>query len=206
MDFISNYQLSTDQKEVLFMSELKKLYKANKLKLSGTSAKYKKPSEFQALVNILYKKEWIPHIKEAFKGAKNVIEYLGRYTHKIAISNSRIISISDEGITFSIKDYKNNGAKSNVTLTPSEFIRRFLMHVLPKGFVKIRYYGIFSNRYKKRNLAICRNVIKRNYPKPVLEGLTATQIILLLFGIDVYKCPKCSSTNLKTNSIVRKLE
>lgn len=189
-----------------FMNALKKLYKADKLVFSGTSLKFRCSNEFQRLVDLLYKKEWIPHIKETFKGAKNVIEYLGRYTHRIAISNSRIVSIRDTGITFSVKDYKKQGAKSYVTLAPVEFIRRFLMHILPKGFVKIRYYGIFSNRTKKVKLAICRNIIKGNYSKPLLEGLTAAQIIFLLFGVDVYKCPKCSSRNLKTIRLISRLE
>ncbi|WP_213974716.1 IS91 family transposase [Tepidanaerobacter acetatoxydans] len=189
-----------------FMNALKKLYKADKLVFSGTSLKFRCSNEFQRLVDLLYKKEWIPHIKETFKGAKNVIEYLGRYTHRIAISNSRIVSIRDTGITFSVKDYKKQGAKSYVTLAPVEFIRRFLMHILPKGFVKIRYYGIFSNRTKKVKLAICRNIIKGNYSKPLLEGLTAAQIIFLLFGMDVYKCPKCSSRNLKTIRLISRLE
>lgn len=189
-----------------FMNALKKLYKADKLVFSGTSLKFRCSNEFQRLVDLLYKKEWVPHIKETFKGAKSVIEYLGRYTHRIAISNSRIVSIRDTGITFSVKDYKKQGAKSYVTLAPVEFIRRFLMHILPKGFVKIRYYGIFSNRTKKVKLAICRNIIKGNYSKPLLEGLTAAQIIFLLFGMDVYKCPKCSSRNLKTIRLISRLE
>lgn len=189
-----------------FMSKLKDLYKAGKLTFAGTSKKYKYSYNFKALVNLLYKKEWIPYIKEAFQGAKNVLEYLGRYTHRIAISNSRIISVNDTAVTFSIKDYKNNNEKTSMALKPEEFIRRFLMHVLPKGFVKIRYYGIFSNRNKKGNLTICRNIIRRNYPKPILEGLTAAQIILLLFGVDVYKCPKCSSSNFKPAIFFRKLE
>ena len=189
-----------------FMNALKKLYKADKLVFSGTSLKFRCSNEFQRLVDLLYKKEWVSNIKETFKGAKNVIEYLGRYTHRIAISNSRIVSIRDTGITFSVKDYKKQGAKSYVTLAPVEFIRRFLMHILPKGFVKIRYYGIFSNRTKKVKLAICRNIIKGNYSKPLLEGLTAAQIIFLLFGVDVYKCPKCSSRNLKTIRLISRLE
>ena len=189
-----------------FMNALKKLYKADKLVFSGTSLKFRCSNEFQRLVDLLYKKEWVPHIKETFKGAKNVIEYLGRYTHRIAISNSRIVSIRDTGITFSVKDYKKQGAKSYVTLAPVEFIRRLLMHILPKGVVKIRYYGIFSNRTKKVKLAICRNIIKGNYSKPLLEGLTAAQIIFLLFGVDVYKCPKCSSRNLKTIRLISRLE
>ena len=189
-----------------FMAHLKKLYKSGKLIFSGSSLKFKHPNKFQELVDFLYSKEWIPHIKETFKGAENVIGYLGRYTHRIAVSNSRILTINDKGITFSIKDYKKQGMRSQVTLAPVEFIRRFLMHVLPKGFVKIRHYGILSNRSKKIKLTICRNIIKRNYPKPSLDGLTAAQIILKLFGVDIYKCPNCFSRNFKRIMSIPKLE
>lgn len=180
-----------------FMDALKHLYKQKELVFSGSSIKYQNSYEFQELVNLLYSKEWIPHIKETFKGAANVIEYLGRYTHRIAISNSRILSVDNTGITFLIKNYKDKGKTSTMTVSPSEFIRRFLMHVLPKGFVKIRHYGILSNRTKKVKLKICRNLLKRNYQKPRLEGLSATEIILELFGIDVYKCPCCSGKNFE---------
>lgn len=189
-----------------FMAALKKLCKSGKLVFTGSSLKFGNPDNFQRLVELLYAKEWIPHIKETFKGAENVIEYLGRYTHRIAISNARIVSISDAGITFTVKNYKKQGVKSSVTLTPVEFIRRFLMHILPKGFVKIRYYGILSNRSKKVKLAICRNIVKSNYPKPRLEGLTAAQIILLLFGVDIFRCPKCSSRNLRPVMLIPQLE
>jgi len=189
-----------------FMVALKELYRDNKLTFSGSSLKFQHSFEFQELVNLLYSKEWIPHIKETFKGALNVLEYLGRYTHRIAIANSRILSIDDTGITFSVKDYKRQGVLSQITLKPVEFIRRFLMHILPKGFVKIRHYGILSNRSKKVKLAILRNIIKRNYPKPRLEGLTAAQIILELFGVDINRCSKCSSQNLTCTRLIPKLE
>ncbi len=189
-----------------FMAAFKKLYKSGKLVFAGSSSKFRYAGEFQRLVELLYSKKWIPHIKETFKGAENVIEYLGRYTHRIAISNSRIVAIKDTGVTFTVKNYKKEGKKSHVTLTPVEFIRRFLMHILPKGFVKIRYYGILSNRLKKVKLAICRKIIKCNYPKSCLEDLTAAQIILVLFGVDIFKCPKCSSHNLRSVTLIPQLE
>ncbi len=189
-----------------FMASLKKYYQSSQLVFAGSSLPLEEGLAFQQLVDLLYSKEWIPHIKETFKGAANVIEYLGRYTHRIAIANSRILSVDDRGITFRIKDYNNNGVSSQMTLAPEEFLRRFLMHILPKGFVKIRHYGILSNRSKKVKLAICRNAIKGSYPKSILEGLTAAQIILKLFDVDVSKCPACSSSHLKCVKLIRKLE
>ena len=179
-----------------FLTLLKALYQKNKLIFAGQSLPYRNSYAFKELLSILYKKEWIPHIKETFKGAENVIEYLGRYTHRIAISNSRIIDVKPEGITFGMKDYKSD-SHQNMTLDPVEFIRRFLMHVLPSGFVKIRHYGILSNRSKKIKLQICRNLIKRNYPKAQLVGLTTSQILLKLFNFDTSKCPKCGCGNFK---------
>ena len=151
--------------------------------------------EFNKFKDSLYKKEWVPHIKETFKGAKNVIEYLGRYTHRIAISNSRIVKITDKGITFKVKDYKTE-KNELLTLHPVEFIRRFLMHVLPKGFTKIRHYGILSNRTKKIKLAICRNILKGIYPKSELDGLSTPEIILKLFNVDILSCKECGSKKI----------
>lgn len=142
-----------------FMEELKLLYQNKKLSFSEGYAKYRNYYEFQELVNLLYSKEWIPHLKETFNGADKVIEYLGRYTHRIAISNSRILTIDSKGITFCLKDYPT-GEHTAMTLEPNEFIRRFLMHVLPCRFVKIRYSSLLANRHKRKQLAICRNLIK----------------------------------------------
>lgn len=179
-----------------FLDALKKLYRSNKLIFKGEASKYKNYYEFMELLSLLYSKEWIPHIKETFKGATNVIEYLGRYTHRIAICNSRILYISNEDITFIAKDYKSGKTKT-ITLHPVEFIRRFLMHILPKGFVKIRHYGLNSNRCNKKLLTICRNLVNGLYQKPRLEGLSAIEILKELFGIDVLSCPNCGSPNFK---------
>ena len=98
--------------------------------------------------------DWCPYIKETFNGFGNAIEYLGRYTHKIAISNSRILSVSDDTDTFSVRGKEPGEPKRRIILNNTEFIRRYLMHVLPPGFQKIRYYGFLNNRYKTRNLKL----------------------------------------------------
>lgn len=188
-----------------FLNSLEALYKANRLIFAGQSSKYRNSYEFKELLSILYKKEWIPHIKETFKGAANVIEYLGHYTHRIAISNARILNITPDCITFRMKDYKKN-CNTTMTLTPVEFIRRFLMHVLPKGFVRIRHYGILSNRSKKVKLQICRNLVRGSYAKSLLEGLSAAEIIKELFNVDVSCCPDCGSHHVKSYRIFHKRE
>lgn len=103
----------------------------------------------KAFVNALYQHNWVVYAKRPFSGPKSVVEYLGRYTHKIAISNHRIKGVSEAGITFSYKDYKHGSVKKEMTLDAVEFIRRFSLHILPKGFVRIRHYGILSSTGKK---------------------------------------------------------
>ncbi len=107
------------------------------------------------LVNQLYKKDWVVYAKRPFGGPQTVTEYLGRYTHKIAISNHRIKNMEDGQVTFSYKDYKQAAVHKEMTLEATEFIRRFAMHILPKGFVRIRHYGILSSTCK----AACAVVI-----------------------------------------------
>lgn len=188
-----------------FLDALRILYKNNSLTFAGESAQYKNSYNFKELLSTLYKKEWVPHIKETFKGAANVIEYLGRYTHRIAISNARILNITPKCITFRVKDYKNN-CNTTMMLTPVEFIRRFLMHVLPKGFVRIRHYGILSNRSKKVKLQICRNLVKGKYEKPLLEGLSAAEIIQKLFDVNISCCSKCGSHHVKPYGLFHRRE
>ena len=123
------------------------------------STRYRNHYAFKELINSCYEKEWIPYSKETFNGAGSIIQYLGKYTHRIAISNYRLIQVTDTTVTFSVKDYKNQGQWKELTLAGIEFIRRFLMHVPPKRFVRIRHYGILSSRTKQKKLTLCRNLL-----------------------------------------------
>ncbi len=107
----------------------------------GSASEYKNHYAFKELIHACYDKEWIPYSKKTFNGTGSVIQYLGKYTHRIAISNYRLIQMNDTTVTFFVKDYKNQGQWKELTLTGIEFIRRFLMHVPPKHFVRIRHYG-----------------------------------------------------------------
>ena len=132
--------------------------KAMSAKFSGNfTARLRKalPELPQSLYDNLFKKKWVVYAKPPFGKPEHIIEYLGRYTHKIAISNHRILNIDKENktVTFSLKEYKNGGRKTTMTLTSKEFIRRFQMHVLPKGFTRLRHYGFLSSSWKKEKLA-----------------------------------------------------
>ena len=135
--------------------------------------------------------DWIAYAKRPFAGPEQVLEYLGRYTHRVAISNNRLIAIDNGQIAFTYKDRKRNNEKKTMTLNADEFIRRFLLHVLPKGFMKIRYFGFLANIKKKTCIPIIRKLIEpmAKLLKKIKE--TVQQIMLRVTGIDITCCPKC---------------
>ena len=174
-----------------YLSELKQLWEDDKLEFHGSAECYKNHYTFKELLDSCYNKEWIPYCKKPFDGAEPVIKYLGKYTHRIAISNYRIKSMTDCTVTFTAKDYKNHGQWKEVTISGEEFIRRFLMHVPPKRFVRIRHYGLLSSRNKNRKITLCRNLLGCKKYLSRLKNLDAPAIIRLLYNKDVCKCSSC---------------
>jgi hypothetical protein len=182
-----------------YMYYLKQHYRKNQLNFYSSAEQYQNLNDFQGLVNQCYGIGWYTYTKETFSGPLAVVRYLSNYTHRIAISNSRIVSVDEHSVTLTIKDYEHGSKKKTVTLSGVEFIRRFLMHTLPKGFVKIRYYGILANRNKKTKLALSRKLTNSPSYTPKFEGLKTIEILCLLTGKDVTLCPECRS-NLKVYS------
>ena len=153
-----------------FLDRLKKYYLQNKLNFYGSALKYMDSKVFLQLISQCYQKCWYSYAKETFKGPLAVMKYLGRYTHRIAISNSRIVSMDDNLVTINVKDYKDNNKSKTVTMTGVEFVRRFLMHVLPKGFVKARHFGLLANINKKT-----KNPILPNIPKHACSAVSCIE-------------------------------
>ncbi len=180
-----------------YLYYLKKYYQQQELSFYGVNLQFKKPKEFYGLLTSCYNLDWYSYSKAPFAGPMAVIKYLSRYTHRIAISNSRIVLVDDEAVTFTVRDRKDKRNTKNLTLKGTEFVRRFLLHTLPKGFVKIRYYGVLANRNKKTKLALCQKLSASKVYKPLFKGLTTTQILSLLLQKDVTKCPKCEVGRLK---------
>jgi hypothetical protein len=149
------------------------------------------------LKDLLYRKDWNVDARQPFLGPKQVVEYLGRYTHKIAISNHRLKSIADDQITFSYKDYRSGGTKKEMTLPSGEFLRRFCLHILPRGYMKIRHYGILSSCKKPQLKAL---QIKLGVAKTSTEPTDYKHITLTKLGFDIDQCPCC-----KTGKMVRLL-
>jgi hypothetical protein len=143
----------------------------------------------------LFKTNWVVYAKQAFAGPKQVIEYLGRYTHKIAISNHRITNITNDAVSFSYKDYRDLGARKTMTLTPTEFIRRFSLHILPKGFVRIRHYGILSSSRKLQTLPVIHEQLDSHFA-PVSKK--DTQQIIMDMGFNPQCCPSCNQLTMIT--------
>ena len=179
-----------------YLCELKQLWEEKKLEYHGTAAHLKNHYEFKVLLNSLYDKNWVVYTKEAFNGANSVIRYLGRYTHRIAISNRRIVSMTDETVTYLVKDYKNGGKYIEQTIKGTEFLRMFLMHVLPKGFVRIRHYGLLSCRNKKEKMAHCRKLLNCIQYISKLRGKTCAEKLMILYKKDICKCEACGGNLL----------
>jgi hypothetical protein len=178
-----------------FLVYLKSLYYDQKLEFFGQISRLNNPSAFESLLTKLYNTEWYAYTKRAFSGPQAVVKYLARYTHRIAIANSRIASIGENTVSFNVQDHDAN-ATGVLTLTGSEFIRRFLLHVLPLGFVRIRYYGILAVRNRKTLLVLCMRLTNTTPCEPKLKGLKPVGVVLVLFGKDLTKCHCCGKGTL----------
>jgi hypothetical protein len=142
-----------------FLASLKHLLHAGSLRLAAASAELVTGAAQQSLLRELRAKPWVVYAKQPFAGPKQVLDYLGRYTHRVAISNHRLLSLSDTEVRFRYKDYAHGNRRKVMALSAAEFIRRFLLHVLPAGFMRIRHYGILANRIKRAQLAQARQAL-----------------------------------------------
>jgi hypothetical protein len=149
------------------------------------------PRNSMELLQRAREKTWIIYAKKPFAGPEQVLEYLGRYTHRIAISNHRIKSIDKGQVTFSYKDRKNNNKQKQMTLSSMEFIRRFLLHVLPYRFMKIRYYGFLANICKTKSILLIRRLIGKDMETRLIIQETLQEKVLRLTGRDITLCQHC---------------
>lgn len=174
-----------------YLAELKELRGNGNLTYTGKCETLRNDYVFKELLDKLYGMNWIAYSKKTFTGAQEVFKYLGKYTHRIAISNRRIIDADDKNVTFYAKDYCTDGKYKPFTLSGEAFLSRFLLHVLPSGFVKIRYYGLLACRCKKEKVALCRKLLGCREYQSELRGKTAVEKIKILFGRDISKCSRC---------------
>jgi hypothetical protein len=142
------------------------------------------------LCHTLRSRDWVVYAKPPFAGPENVLAYLGAYTHRIAISNHRILSIQQNRVAFRYRDSTDANKQKVMQLDVLEFIRRFLLHVLPKGFVRIRHYGLLANRNRKEKIARCRHLLAAPKPEEATPQ-TRREKLLQLTGLDIEQCPAC---------------
>jgi len=188
----------------IFVKKLQKAYQDNKLYFDGEIANLEKQNEFEELISTLLSKDWVVYSKKPVS-ADVVLDYLGRYVHRVAISNNRIVKIDNDKVTFLYRDH-NDGEMKPLTVDADEFIHRFLLHVLPDNFYRIRYYGFLSTKTKNKDLPKCRELLGLSPELPAFEKQTPQQFMLEYAGIDISKCPFCKKGNAETIGEIEKIK
>jgi hypothetical protein len=174
--------------------------------LHGTLSEFADKSKLQTLLGTLYRKKWVIFAKQPFAGPQKVIEYLGNYTHRIAISESRIVSHGKDTVSFIYKDYADESKQKTMTLSTVEFIRRFFLHLLPSGFMRIRHYGFLSNSSRKKGLAQCAGIfssVKKKQSKAPQKKMAWYERVKERTGIDPLLCKVCGKARLSLVAIVQ---
>jgi hypothetical protein len=179
----------------LFLEDLQKAFNSGQLRFFSSLGELKNRMTFARYLAPTQNKEWVVYAKRPFAGPQQVLDYVGRYTHRVAISNNRLLSIGDNQVSFTWKDYRHNQQQKRMTLAADEFIRRFLLHVLPEGFQRIRYYGLLGNRFRREKLAQCRQLLCMALPEITSCEATATEDYRdryqRITGSSLRECPVC---------------
>lgn len=179
----------------LFLEFLQKAFDDHQLHFFASLHELQAPSAFSAYLTPLRQVEWVVYAKPPFAGPKQVLDYVGRYTHRVAISNHRLLDIENGQVQFRYKDYRDHSQQKVMTLSADEFIRRFLLHVLPNGFHRIRYYGFLGNRYRQEKLERCRQLlgmVSADLSTPAAEsGKDYRDRYEQLTGVSLRLCPVC---------------
>ena len=186
----------------LFLDYLNIAYENAQLEFHGQLKDLSDKQAWASLVKDCYQQDWVVYAKQPFGGPEQVLNYLGQYTHRIAISNHRLISLENGQVSFRWKDYANDNAPKVMTLDAEEFIRRFLLHVLPPGFQRIRYFGFLSNCHRKQKLTVCRQLLGvKSSPatNKVQDWKTQYQ---MLTGLSIDTCPLCKQGKMLLQEIL----
>jgi hypothetical protein len=177
----------------LFLEYLLKAFDAGQLEFFSSLESLRDRSSFLDYLAPLREAEWVVYAKRPFAGPEQVLDYVGRYTHRVAISNNRLLDITEDKVSFRYKDYRHDAQQKTMTLEVEEFIRRFLLHVLPQSFQRIRYYGFLANRYREQKLALCRELLDMPTQEPPAPEAANDyrQRYQELTGSSLSQCPVC---------------
>jgi hypothetical protein len=178
----------------LFLKQLGAAFEAGRLRFFNALAMHAEPRNFARLLAGLRRIDWVVYAKRPFGGPEQVLAYLGRYTHRVAIANSRLINIEDGQVSFRWRDYRQDATNKIMTLTAEEFIRRFLLHALPDGFQRIRHYGFLANGHRADKLDLCRRLLAAPPPATPASAPDYRQRYRELTGRDLDRCPCCGGT------------
>ena len=179
-----------------YLAGLRRAFDRGDLHLTGGLATLAEPTAFAAWLDELCTQAWVVYCKPPFAGPEHVLAYLGRYTHRVALSNDRLVAVADGRVRFRWRDYADGDRVKLMELDIDEFLRRFLLHVVPDGFVRIRHFGLLANRRRAAALAQCR-VLLRQPPPPVELPETVRDLMLRLTGVDIERCPVCQQGRLQ---------
>jgi len=174
-----------------YLRKLENVYKQNKLDFYGRAADFEKQKKFLQLIKIVKDKPWIAYSKQPFGGPEQVLEYLGRYTHRVAITNNRLTELKDDNVTFTYRDRSDENKSKSITVSARELIRRYLLHILPTGFMKIRYYGFLASANKKGSIPLIQRLIDPHFKNTEKQEETIQEVMLRLTGNDISRCPEC---------------
>lgn len=166
-----------------FVVALKRLFQRGELSFRASLRNLAAPKAFRSFLRLLFRKNWIVYAKPPFGGPEHVLQYLARYTHRVAISNHRLVAFENDQVTFRWKDYARDGKQRKMTLSSAEFLRRFLVHVLPRGFVRIRSFGFLANRRRREMIPLCRRLLGDTQPSPRTASDSDTKAF--------WSCPRC---------------
>lgn len=180
-----------------YIDFLRHAFADRKLIFPGQAAPFRTQAGFDGLIAELYKKTWVVYAKPPFGGPEKVLDYLGRYTHRVAISNNRILNVENGIVTFAFRDRKDGNKRKTMSLPAEEFIRRFLLHSLPSGFVRIRHFGFLANRAKKHDLPLCRQLLGLDPHPPQPEQKSDKELLRELTGEDFSCCPNCKQGSMR---------
>jgi hypothetical protein len=184
-----------------YLDFLAQAYQRGELRLAGSTTALVAPGAFRLLLAKLKTHDWVVYAKPPFAGAEQVLAYLGRYTHRVAIANHRLVSFDGDQVSFRWRDYAHGNQSKVMTLSAEEFLRRFLLHTLPSGFVRIRHYGLLGNRCRQAKLARCRALLGQPEPPPN-EPESVEAMMLRLTGLDISRCPYCQQGQRRVITIL----
>jgi len=173
-----------------FTAGLKRAFRKRELAFPGSLQLLEQERAFRSFLGSLFRRDWVVYAKPPFGGPRHVLHYLARYTHRVAISNHRLVAFQDGQVTFRWKDYAHGSKQKLMTVSAEEFLRRFLLHVLPPGFVRIRFFGFLANRQRRALLPLCQQLLRMSIPHD--PGSVQPQVS----SPALWRCPRCGGSML----------